>query len=81
MEKTYQEDGFNVVVIECDGCGEKISQVREAEPGWFEVRIEPLARDHWNAGETVGEFHFCSTECFHSSLDGIDPSGTLKKRR
>lgn len=80
MERTYKEDGYNIVVIQCDGCGEEISQVRHGGPGWFKVTIDPLARDDWNAGDEIGTYHFCSTDCFRTGVESLDPSGVLRER-
>ena len=71
MEKVRQEDGFNIVAIQCDGCGQEISQVKDANSDWFEVTVSPLARDQWNAGDDYGEFHFCSRSCFEDAVDNL----------
>ena len=80
MERTYLEDGYNIVVIQCDGCGKEISQVRHGGPGWFKVTMKPLARDDWNAEDDIGEYHFCSTPCFRTAVESLDPSGVLQNR-
>jgi len=73
MEVIREDDGFNVVFIQCDGCEQEIPQVRHARGNWFEVTISPLARDKWNSGDDYGNYHFCSTECFSGTMDSVNP--------
>ncbi|MFB6344300.1 MAG: hypothetical protein ABEK50_00805 [bacterium] len=61
-------DGFNVVVTECDGCGEIVEQIDPNESDWLEITISPLARDKWNAGDDLATYHFCSPECLNDNL-------------
>ena len=72
MEVVRQEDGFNVVAIQCDGCGNEISQVKEADSSWFKMTLSPLARDKWNADDDLGEYHFCSSRCFEQAADSLN---------
>ena len=75
MEVVRKEDGFNVVVLQCDGCGSEVPQVRHAGEDWFQMKLEPLSRDLWNRGETMGEFHFCSPDCFRQNVDKLSLLG------
>jgi DNA-directed RNA polymerase subunit N (RpoN/RPB10) len=72
VEVVREEDGYNVVAIRCDGCGNEVAQVKDADSSWFEMTVSPLARDKWNAGDDLGEFHFCSRNCFRRSVDDIN---------
>lgn len=74
MEIVRSEDGFNVVAIQCDGCGKEIEQVEDADDNWFEVTISPLARDKWNAGDDRGKYHFCSRECYVNESKHLEVS-------
>jgi len=73
MEVVREEDGFNIVVLQCDGCGTEVPQVRHAGEDWFQVKLEPLSRDLWNKGETIAEFHFCSPECYKKNVEKLLP--------
>lgn len=73
MEVIRKEDGFNVVSLKCDGCGTEVPQVRHAGEDWFQVKLEPLSRDHWNKEDTIGEFHFCSPKCYKENLKDLPP--------
>lgn len=77
-ETVRREDGFSVVQIECDGCGETIQQSRQGKGSWFHVEVRPLARDKWNRGDELHELDFCSTECFQTKASDLDPSEALQ---
>lgn len=79
-ETVRREDGFNVVIIECDGCGTTIQQTREGRGQWFQVEIRPLARDKWNRDEELYRFDFCSTDCFREVAGTINPTESLRDR-
>lgn len=79
-EISRYEDGFNVIVIQCDGCEKEIQQAERADDEWFSVSIDPLARDTLLAGDSICEFHFCSTQCFRDRTPKIDPTQILEER-
>lgn len=74
MEKVSNEDGFNIVVTQCDSCGTEIANLGEAEDQWFTVNIKPLVRDEWAQDIDEAEMHFCSTDCFRETLSEYDPA-------
>lgn len=73
MEKITNDEGFNVVVTRCDGCGKEIANLNEAETDWLTVEIKSLSRDEWSLDEDSVVRHFCSKKCFHEILDSMDP--------
>ncbi len=73
MEKIKNDEGFNVVVTRCDGCGKEIANLDEAESDWLTVEIKSLSRDEWSLDEDSVVRHFCSKDCFHEVLDTMDP--------
>lgn len=80
METTSYEDGYNVVVIRCDGCGREIAQPRQAEGDWFRVRVNRLARDAWAEEDPLAELDFCSPDCLRETLADLDPGDEERDR-
>lgn len=74
MEKVTNEDGFNIVVTQCDNCGTEIANMGEAEAQWYTVNIKPLVRDEWAQSIDEEALHFCSPDCFREGLSDYDPS-------
>lgn len=80
METTTYENGYNVVLIRCDGCGREIAQPDQGKRDWFRVRVHALTRDAWTEGDPLIELDLCSTDCFREKLSELDPAGALTDR-
>jgi hypothetical protein len=77
MEKIKNDDGFNVVVTQCDACGKEIANLDEAQSDWLTVEIKSLSRDEWSLDEDSVTRHFCTPDCFHEIMSNIDPHQEL----
>lgn len=73
MEKIKNEDGFNVVITQCDSCGKEIANLDEANTDWLTVEIKSLSRDEWSLEEDAVIKHFCTKDCFRNVMNDIDP--------
>lgn len=73
MEKIKNEDGFNLVVTQCDACGKEISNLDEANSDWLTTEIKSLSRDEWSLDEESVTRHFCSRQCFQEIMSSMDP--------